>query len=86
MVTSVQLRPAATYIFIMENDTHLQRDIRLPAHVYEAVERLIQGTRFTTVDEFVSFVLKELTKADSSTIDERERKAIEDRLRNLGYL
>jgi hypothetical protein len=70
----------------MGNEANPLRDLRLPAHLCEAAERLIAGTRFTTVEEFLSFVLQELTSADSQQLDERERKAIEQRLRDLGYL
>ena len=47
---------------------------------------MIQGTRFKTVEELLSFVLQELTASDSTQLDERERKVIEERLRDLGYL
>lgn len=70
----------------MENETNPQRDLQLPERLCAAVERLIAGTRFKTVEEFVSSVLEELTSTDSAPFDERERKAIEERLRDLGYL
>ena len=70
----------------MGNDTNSQRNVQLPVQLWEAVESLIAGTRFKTVDEFVAFVLAELTSTDSASLDERERKAIEERLRDLGYL
>lgn len=70
----------------MDNETKSQRDVRLPAHLLDAAERLIQGTKFKTVAEFLSFVLQELTSVDSAPADERERKLIEERLRDLGYL
>ena len=70
----------------MGNESNPQRDVRLPVQLCEAAERLIKGTRFNTVEEFLSFVLRELTSSDSSHLDERERKVIEERLRDLGYL
>lgn len=70
----------------MENGNNPLRDVRLPARLCEAAERLIAGTRFKTVEEFLSFVLQELTSADPQQLDERERKTIEERLRDLGYL
>lgn len=73
-------------IFDMGNETDPQRDLRLPAQLYEAGERLIQGTRFKTVEELLCFVLRELTASDSRQLDENEKKVIEDRLRGLGYL
>ena len=70
----------------MGNETNSHRDIRVPAHLYDAAERLIKGTRFQTVDEFLVFVLQELTSRDSTKFEEQERKVIEARLRDLGYL
>ena len=70
----------------MGNEANSHRDIRLPAHLYDAAERLIKGTRFQTVDEFLVFVLKELTSRDSTKFEEHEREVIEARLRDLGYL
>jgi len=58
----------------------------VPAHLYEAAERMIRGTRHKTVEDFLSFVLQELTSHDGAPLDERERKVIEERLRDLGYL
>jgi hypothetical protein len=70
----------------MNIETNQHRNVRLPAHLYEAAERLIQGTRFRTVEEFLTFVLGELISADSAAVEERERTVIEQRLRDLGYL
>ena len=70
----------------MGDDANPQREVQLPLRLCEAVERIIAGTRFKTVEEFVAFVLEELTSTDSASFDERERKAIEERLRDLGYL
>jgi Arc/MetJ-type ribon-helix-helix transcriptional regulator len=70
----------------MSNETNSHRDIRIPAHLYDAAERLIKGTRFENVDAFVAFVLQELTVRDSTKFEEHERKVIEARLRDLGYL
>jgi hypothetical protein len=70
----------------MKDETNSHRDLRLPTHLCEAAERLIVGTRFATVEEFLSFILQELTSRDSTQFTERERKVIESRLRDLGYL
>ena len=70
----------------MGTESNLQRDLRLPERLCEAAERLIKGTRFETVEEFLAFVLQELTSHDSTQFEEHERKVIEARLRDLGYL
>jgi hypothetical protein len=68
------------------NETNPPRELQVSAPLYEASQRLIAGTRFQTVDEFVAFVLQQLTSTDSAPFDEQERRAIEERLRDLGYL
>lgn len=70
----------------MGNETNSVRELRLPAHLCEAAEQLIRGTKFKTVEEFLSFVLQELSSGNSAQSEAQERKAIEERLRNLGYL
>ena len=62
------------------------RDLRLPSHLCEAAEKLIQGTRFSTVEELLAFVLQELTSERAAQLDESERRTIKNRLRDLGYL
>jgi Arc/MetJ-type ribon-helix-helix transcriptional regulator len=70
----------------MGNDINSARELRLPEHLCEAVEKLIKDTRFKTVEEFLSFVLQELTSCNSAQSEAEERKVIEERLRDLGYL
>jgi hypothetical protein len=70
----------------MAEESNSSRELRLPAPLCEAVERLIQGTKFATLEEFLIFVLGEITSSTSAQSDEQERKVIEDRLRDLGYL
>ena len=70
----------------MGNETSPQRNVEVPAQLFEATERLIAGTRFKSVEEFVAFVLQELTSGNGSQLDELERRVIEGRLRDLGYL
>jgi hypothetical protein len=70
----------------MENESKVGRELRLPEDLCRAAEEMITGTRFKTVEDFLSFVLQELTSRNSGRSEEQERKAIEDRLRDLGYL
>ena len=70
----------------MGNEINPVRELRLPAHLCEAAEQLIKNTKFATVEEFLTFVLQELTSRSSAQSDEQERKVIEERLRDLGYL
>ena len=70
----------------MGNDINSARELRLPESLCEAGEQMIKGTRFKTVEELLSFVLQELTSRNSAQSEAEERKVIEERLRDLGYL
>jgi len=70
----------------MANQMNSWREVRLPSELCEKVEEQIRGTEFASVEEFVTFVLRELTSRNSARLDERERQAIEQRLRDLGYM
>jgi hypothetical protein len=70
----------------MENNNDTWRDLRLPAELCRAAEDRIKGTGFRTLEEFLTFVLRDLTAQKGAQAEERERKLITDRLRDLGYL
>ncbi|HUM04666.1 MAG TPA: hypothetical protein VLT90_04340 [Terriglobales bacterium] len=60
--------------------------VQLPAELCQAARDLIKETKFATLEEFLAFVLRDLTARDSSPMEERERQLLEQRLRDLGYL
>ena len=62
------------------------RELRLPSELCEKIEKQIQGSRFATVEEFVTFLLQEIASRNGSRFDEKERQAVEQRLRDLGYM
>lgn len=62
------------------------RDVRLPSDLCEAIEKQLKSTKFATLEEFLTFVLGELASRHSAQSEEQERKVIEQRLRDLGYL
>ena len=62
------------------------RELRLPSELCEKVEEQIRGSQFATLEEFLTFVLRELVSRNSSALDEQERQMIERRLRDLGYM
>jgi hypothetical protein len=61
------------------------RQVALPTDLCEAAEQKF-GKRFGSVAEFLTFVLQELVRDDVSQMDDVERKMIEQRLKDLGYL
>jgi hypothetical protein len=62
------------------------RELRLPSELCEKIEEQIRGSQFATLEEFVTFLLREVASRNSSRLDEQERQTIEQRLRDLGYM
>jgi Arc/MetJ-type ribon-helix-helix transcriptional regulator len=66
--------------------------VSIPVTLYERIRRLIEGTGFTSVSQFVTYVLREVVsemeeeKLRSEAVSEEEKQAIIDRLKRLGYL
>ena len=68
-----------------------QATITIPASLYEKIEKRIEGTEFSSVSEWATYVLKEVLanleeeeKEESLTKKDEER--IKERLKALGYL
>ena len=61
------------------------RDVRLPAGLCQAAEQRYGG-RFGSLEEFLVYVLKELTRDDAAQMDQAEQRVIEERLKDLGYI
>jgi len=63
--------------------------LKIPRPIYEKLKTVIDGSGFSSVNEFVVYILRDLI---SSGLDEKEDfskkevDAIRQRLRNLGYL
>lgn len=66
--------------------------VSIPVTLYERIKRLIEDTGFTSVSQFVTYVLREVVaemeeeKLRSEAVTEEEKKAIIERLKRLGYL
>jgi len=66
--------------------------VSIPVTLYERIKKLIEGTGFTSVSQFVTYVLREVVaemeeeKLKSEGITEEERREIIKRLKRLGYL
>jgi len=64
--------------------------IKIPRELYQGLIKMIEGTGFSSVTEFIVFVMR--TLAASGTIQEPDRltaeevKVIRERLKKLGYL
>ena len=66
--------------------------VSIPVTLYERIKKLIEGTGFTSVSQFVTYVLREVVaemeeeKLRSSGVSEEEKREIIERLRRLGYI
>ena len=61
------------------------REIKLPEDLCAAAEKKFGG-RFGSVEELVAFLLRELVSGDTVELDRAEKEAVEQRLKDLGYL
>ena len=61
------------------------RTLQLPADLCEAAEKRF-GHLFGSVEETLTFILRDLVRDDAITADQAEERMIEDRLKELGYL
>jgi len=64
--------------------------IKIPRELYQRLSQMIKGTGFSSVTEFIVFVMRNLASAGEIRGEERlteeEVRAIRERLRRLGYL
>jgi Arc/MetJ-type ribon-helix-helix transcriptional regulator len=66
--------------------------VSIPESLFKRIEKLIEGSGFKSVSEFVTFVLRQVVadmeaeKLKGEGLTDEERKAIIERLKRLGYL
>lgn len=66
--------------------------VSIPVTLYGRVKELIRGTGFTSVSQFVTYILREVVvsmekeKIESQVVSEEEKEAIIEKLKKLGYL
>ena len=64
--------------------------IKIPRELYETLQQMVEGTGFSSVTEFIVFVMRTLASAgridEEDKLTEDEVKIIKDRLKRLGYL
>ena len=66
--------------------------VSIPITLYRRIKELIKDTGFTSVSQFVIYILREVIssmeeeKLRGESISEEEKKRIIDRLKRLGYL
>ncbi len=65
--------------------------IKIPRPLYRKLQTLIEESSFSSVTEFIVYVLRDIISekgipADKDNLTPEETRAIKQRLRNLGYL
>ncbi|MCG2882381.1 MAG: ribbon-helix-helix domain-containing protein [Acidilobus sp.] len=65
--------------------------VSIPTPLFERIRALIEGTGFTSVSQFVTYVLREVVsdmekQKAQAAVSEEEKKEIIERLRSLGYI
>lgn len=62
--------------------------VSIPTPLFEKIQQKIKDTGFTSVSDYVTFVLREILahSNDQEAFSEEDEKKVKDRLRSLGYL
>ncbi len=63
--------------------------IKIPRPIYNRIKSIIKESGFSSVNEFIVYVLRDLISmqnTDKSELTKEEIEAIRQRLKNLGYL
>ena len=64
--------------------------IKIPRELYEKLREHIEGTGFSSVTEFIVFVMRTLVSSGKLTEEDKltdeEVRAVRERLHRLGYL
>jgi hypothetical protein len=61
------------------------REVSLPAELCTAVEKRF-AQKFGSLEELLTFILRDLLRDEASQLDRAEQRIIEERLRELGYI
>jgi metal-responsive CopG/Arc/MetJ family transcriptional regulator len=64
--------------------------IKIPRELYQRLSQMIAGTGFSSVNEFIVFVMRTVASGggikDEDRLTAQEVRAIRERLKKLGYL
>jgi metal-responsive CopG/Arc/MetJ family transcriptional regulator len=64
--------------------------IKIPKALYQTLQKMIEGTGFSSTTEFIVFVLRTLASTgnirEDDRLTEQEIQIIKERLKRLGYL
>ena len=65
--------------------------VSIPITLYNRIKKLIEGTGFTSVSQYVTYVLREVVAAHEEAryeepFSEEDKRKIIEKLRKLGYI
>jgi Arc/MetJ-type ribon-helix-helix transcriptional regulator len=64
--------------------------IKIPRELYETLQKMIEGTGFSSTTEFIIFVMRTIASTgkikEDDKLTEKEIQIIKERLQRLGYL
>jgi len=60
--------------------------ISIPKPLYNKVKELIKDSGFTSVSDFVTFILREIIANINLETEDADKKAIIEKLKALGYI
>ena len=69
---------------------HDKVTIKIPRELYQRLAPMIEGTGFSSVTEFIVFVMRSMASSgdvmEYNKLSADEVRAVRERLKNLGYL
>ena len=74
----------------MTAETHSKVTIKIPRPLYEKIGRLIEGSGYNSVTDFICYVLRDIVSVHGGVTgkpySEEELTQVKEHLRGLGYL
>ena len=76
----------------MSKDAEEYTTVSIPVELYEKIKQRIKETEFSSVSDYVTYVLKEVLASleeeeeEVEVFTEEEEEKVKERLRALGYL
>jgi len=73
-------------------DDRKHTTVSIPVQLYEKIKKRIEGTGFTSVSDYVTYVLREVLASleeeekEEEVFSKEEEEKVKERLRALGYL
>jgi hypothetical protein len=75
---------------VEEKDDKKYTTISIPTQLAEKIKKRIEGTGFTSLSSYVTYVLREVISGSDEVTDnaftKEDEERVKDRLRALGYL